>query len=146
MTKGFLAKVVFEERTKEFNMKRFLLLISALSLFAYGCNREGASSRDAGLMQEETVERGTFDNTDVEVVEPAMQEDSDIQRMEESDPMLESDPVLEQDPGMQEEQIRFNESESIDSMDTVDERDSSMGSGTDTAPAGEPTDATGIRQ
>lgn len=132
-------------------MKKLLLLISVLSLFAYSCNRDDrAAGGGTGLQQEEQMpERSqTFEDSDVDVVEPSLQEDSDMQRMDErdpafdTDPALESDPTFESGPGMQEEQIRYQD----EPLDTTDQRDSSMGSGTDTAPEAEPTDATGIQQ
>lgn len=121
-------------------MKRTLLLLSILSLFAYGCNRdEQEPAADMGMEEEQQRMNDVeaIPEADVEAVEPSMQEDSDMQRMDETDPALESQ------PGMQEEQTRF---EDLDSQGMGDERDSSMGSGTDTAPEAEPTDATGIEQ
>lgn len=147
MTKSFLDRVSPEDPTKELSMKRILFLISILSLFAYGCNRDQQEPAGGGTGLQEEQQRPddvqALPESDVESVEPSMQEDSGTQRMEETDSTMESDEAFDSQSGMQEEQSRFNDQ---DSQNMGDERDSSMGSGTDTAPEAEPTDATGIQQ
>lgn len=135
-------------------MKRILFLLSILSLVAVGCNRDEQQPAGGGTgMQEEqqlpsdtqslpedSQNMETSPDANVEEVEPSMQEMEDTEI--ESDPALEQDPTM-QDPGMQEEEFR---NQDVDTMDTTDERDSSMGSGTESAPVSEPTDATGVQQ
>lgn len=129
-------------------MKRILFLVTILSLFAYGCNRdEQSADRGTGMQEEEQLgtdsqaypqDEEVSPDSNIEEVDPTMQEE---QTRPES--MEESDPAMDSDQSMQEEEMRGEEP---GTFDTTDERDSSMGSGTDTAPEAEPTDATGVQQ
>ena len=111
-------------------MKKFLLLFSVLSLLAVGCNRDEAAPERRGMMEEEQTPTDTYDLPAEEGVQEMedVEMDRDMESMEESEPVMQEEETLYDDPEM------------------IDERDSSMGSGTDTAPEAEPTDATGIQQ
>lgn len=105
-------------------MKRILFLLSILSLVAVGCNREEQIPVDTGtrMQEEQQIPSDTeaMPDTNVEEVEPTMQEMEDTEVME-SEPALEQEPVIEQDPNLQEEEIRpEGEMDSTEEFDTMD--------------------------
>lgn len=107
-------------------MKRILFLLTILSLFAYGCNRDEQPAGGATGMQEEEQlgtdsqafpEDEVAPEATVEEVDPAMQEEQTRPEDMQTDPALEQDPSMDpemQDPGMQEEEIRGEEPGTFD--------------------------------
>ena len=94
-------------------MKKILFLLTILSLFAYGCNRDERPADEAGMQEEEQLgtesqaypqDEQVSPDANVEEIDPDMQEEQ----------VRPHDPSMDSDPGMQEEEVRGEEPGTFD--------------------------------